>query len=66
MKDKLGGRIMTESIILRPKTYAYQVDDDDSEITKAKGAKKCLMKRVFKFNDYKNCPLNHRVVLKSQ
>ena len=59
MKDELGGRIMTEFIALKPKTYAYQVDDDDSEVKKAKGTKKCVIKRVLKFDDYKDCLLNN-------
>ena len=54
MKDELGGKIMTEFVALRPKTYAYGIDDDDSEVKKAKGANKCVIKRVLKFNDYKN------------
>ena len=31
---------------------------------KAKGTKKCVIKRRFKFNDYKDCLLNNEVVLK--
>ena len=34
-KDELGGRIVTEFVALRPKTYAY-LRDDDSEVNKAK------------------------------
>ena len=37
-----------------------------NEVRKAKGTKKCVIKRVLKFNDYKNCLLNDKVVLKSQ
>ena len=44
MKDELRGRIMKEFIALRPKTYAYQIDDD-SEVKKAKGTKKCVTKK---------------------
>ena len=40
--------------------------DDDSEAKKAKRTKKCVIKRMLKFNYYKNCVLNNKVVLKSQ
>ena len=65
MKDELGGKIMTEFVTLRPKTYAYLMDDD-SEVKKANGTKKCVIKSVLKFNDYKDCLLNNEIVLKSQ
>ena len=65
MKDELGGRIIKEFIALRPKTYSY-LTDDHKEDKKAKGTKKCVMKRMIKFDDYKNCLLNGEVVLKSQ
>ena len=42
MKDKLGGKIMTEFVGLRPKTYSYLMDDGNSDNNKAKGTKKCL------------------------
>ena len=38
MKDELGGKIMTEFVALRPKTYSY-LTDDESEAKKAKGTK---------------------------
>ena len=43
-KDELGGKIMKEFVGLRAKTYAYLMNDD-SEKKKAKGTKKCVMKR---------------------
>ena len=54
MKDELGGKIMTEFVALKPKIYSYLMDDVNSD-KKAKGTKGCVIKRIFKFNDYKNC-----------
>ena len=65
MKDELGGKIITEFITLRPKTYSF-LTDDGKEDKKTKGTKKCLIKKMIKFNDYKNCLLNDEVILKSQ
>ena len=44
MKDELGGKIMTEFVALTLKTYAYLIDDDASEVKKAKETKKCVIK----------------------
>ena len=65
MKDELRGKIITEFVTLRPKTYSYSTDDG-KEDKKAKGTKKCVIKRMIKFNDYKNCLLKDKVLLKSQ
>ena len=65
MKDELGGKIITEFVTLRPKTYSY-LTDDRKEDEKAKGTTKYVIKRMIKFNDYKNCLLKDEVVLKSQ
>ena len=65
MKDELGGKIVAEFVILRPKTYSY-LTDDGKQNKKAKGTKKCVIKIMIKFNDYKNCLLKNEVILKSQ
>ena len=54
MKDELGGKLMTEFAVFRPKPYSFLTDmGDENKI--AKGTKKCVIKRKIKFEDYKNC-----------
>ena len=65
MKDELGGKIITEFVTLRPKTYSF-LTDDCKEYRKAKGTKKCVIKKMIKFNDYKKCLLIDELILKSQ
>ena len=64
-KDELGGKIMKEFCALRAKTYTYLMDDD-SEKKKAKGTKKCIIKRRIKSEDYKDSLFNNNTILKSQ
>ena len=54
MKDELGRKIMTKFVRLRAKTYSYLIEGG-SEDKKAKGTKKCVIKRKLKFENYKNC-----------
>ena len=59
IKDKLGGKIIIKFVGLRAKTYSY-LTDDSSEDKKAKGTKKCVIKKFkfkfkFKFQDCRNC-----------
>ena len=65
MKDELGGKIIMEFVTLRPKTYSF-LTHDGKEDKKAKGTKKCVIKKMIKFNDYKKCLLNDEVMLKPQ
>ena len=65
MKDELGGGIITEFVALRPKTYPY-ITNDFTELKKAKGTKKCVVKKMLRFSDYKNCLFSNGKVLKSQ
>ena len=54
MKDELGGGIITEFVALRPKAYSY-ITNDFIEMKKAKGTKKCVVKKMLRFEDYKKC-----------
>ena len=65
MKDELGGKKITEFVTLRPKKYSFLTDYGKKD-KKAKGIKKCIIKKMIKFNDYKKCLLNDKVILKSQ
>ena len=64
-KDELGGKIIKEFCALRAKTYAYLMDDD-SEKKKAKGTKKCIIKRRIMFENYKDSLFNNNTILRSQ
>ena len=57
--------IITEFVTLRRKTYSF-LTDDGNEDKKAKGTKKCIIKKKTKFNDYKKCLFNDELILKSQ
>ena len=64
-KDELGRKIMKEFVALRSKAYAYLMEDG-SEHKKAKETKKCIIKREFMFENYKDSLLNDKIILKSQ
>ena len=64
-KDELGGKIMTEFCALRAKAYAYKLDDD-TEMKKAKGTKKCIVKREITFKNYADALFNDEVIIRSQ
>ena len=65
MKDELDGGIINEFVALRPKAYSYRTDDL-IELKKAKGTKKCVIKNMLKFEDYKNYLFGNGKVLRSQ
>ena len=64
-KDELGGKIMTKFCALRAKAYAYKLDDD-TEMRKAKGTKKCIVKREMTFKNYADALFNDEVIIRSQ
>ena len=51
--------------MLLDQKHSY-LTDDNKNVYKAKGTKKCVIKRTLKFNDYKNCLLKNEIILKSQ
>ena len=64
-KDELGEKIMKEFCALRAKTYTYLMEDD-SEHKKAKGTKKCIIKRRLMFENYKDSLFNDKTIMRSQ
>ena len=56
---------MTEVVANRAKTYAYLLDDD-SEIKKAKGVKRCVIKQRVMLENYKDSLFNNKVIMQSQ
>ena len=56
---------MTEFCALRAKTYAFKLDDD-TEMKKAKGTKKCIVKRELMFENYKDDLFNDKTIIRSQ
>ena len=64
-KDELGGKIITEFVVLRPKAYAY-LDDYGNDHTKAKGTKKCVIEQKPMFQNLKDCLFNNKNVYRSK
>ena len=64
MKDELGGEIMEEFITLRPKMYSYRTSSKESK--KCKGIKKCVVRKMITFEDYKNCLFSGETSYRSQ
>ena len=64
-KDELRWKILKEFCVLRAKAYAYLMDDDSVK-KKAKGTKKCVIKRQLMFENYTDFLFNDKIILKSQ
>ena len=63
-KDELGGKIKKEFCTLRAKTYAYLLDDD-KDMKKAKGTKRCIVKRRLMFENYRDSLFNNKTIMQS-
>ena len=59
--DELRGKIMVEVVALKPKAYAYLMDDG-SDHKRAKGTKKCVIKQKLMFENYKDCLFNKKTI----
>ena len=57
---------MQEFVARRAKIYAYLMNDDNSEHKKAKGTKKCVIKRWLMFKNYLDSLSNDEIILKLQ
>ena len=65
---------MTKVIALKPKAYAYLIndyDDDDDKKNKiinkkSKGTKKCVIKQKLMFENCKDCLFNNKTIYRSQ
>ena len=64
-KDELGGKNMDKTCRFRAKAYAY-ITEDGSVHKRAKGTKKCIIKREIMFEHYKDCLFNNKTIIKSQ
>ena len=56
---------MKEFCALRAKAYAY-ITEDGSVHKRAKGTKKCIIKREIMFEHYEDCLFNIKTIKKSQ
>ena len=56
---------MIEVVAVRPKTWAYLMDDG-SEHKKAKVTKTCVIKRRLMLENYKDCLFNEKTIFKIQ
>ena len=69
-KDELGGEIMKEFVALKTKAYEYLIDgynDDDYDKykiinKKAKGIKKCVIKRELMFENYEDSLFDNKII----
>ena len=62
-KDKVSVKQITHFVGLHPNFYSFKVKDN-SETRKAKGVKKNVIKNTLSFEDYKECLLSKKEVMK--
>ena len=65
IKTELCGRVITKFMALRPKLYAYKMLSGSGN-KKFKGVKKCIVKKMLDFENYKQCLLAGQNVFRKQ
>jgi len=65
-KDECCGKILTEFVGLKAKTYCLLLEEDNDIIKKIKGIKKNVVSDTISFNDYKNCLNKNENIIRSQ
>ena len=63
-KDELERKIMTEFVAHRARAYAFRTEKG-IEQKKAKGTKKCVVKKDITFENYKEAPFSSKTIIKS-
>ena len=68
MKDECDGAIMTEFVALRPKLYSFlvEVDEEIREKQKAKGVKKCMIKKSLRHANFVKCLMTKESQMRKQ
>ena len=64
-KDELNGNIMKEFVAVVSRLHAF-VDNNDKNEKKAKNIKKCVIKKILKFNHYKDVLLSNKTTRATQ
>ena len=64
-KDELNSKMMIELCNPMAKIYAF-IADNDTEIKRVKGTKKCVIKHMLTFENYKESVLKNKTILRSQ
>ncbi|XP_015120400.1 uncharacterized protein LOC107043415 [Diachasma alloeum] len=65
VNNKCNGKIMSEFVGLRAKSYTFKIQGENEEKKRAKGVKSSALKSI-PFEDYKECLFHNQNLVKSQ
>ena len=66
MEDELGGKIMTDFVVLRAKMYPYRKIDKKLEDKRCKGTKNSVVAERLTFADYNTCLFDGNTMYREQ